>query len=72
MGRNFFVKRKTFVKLFHHIYYLANYLINLFFGLLQRHENQIAQFFFLFFFAVPTIVEAAMEALPLLVIYFFN
>ena len=46
---------------------LANCLVNLFLQLLQRQKYQIAVFF-----VVPIIVETAMEALPLLVIYLFN
>ena len=73
--------RKTemvFIKIYnlHHIYYIGNCLVNLLPGLLRRQKQKIACCFFcccfFSFFAVPTIVKTAMEALPLLIIYLFN
>ena len=61
------------------IYYLGNCLVNLFptmqvwyFCLCRSLSTKTKIPNCIAFFAVPTIVETAMEALPLLIIYLFN
>ena len=69
-GKKLFSKtEKVLIKIYniHHIYCLAYCLANLFPGLLERPKCQIV-----YLFPVPNIVETAMEAFPLLVIYLFN
>ena len=51
----------------YHIYYLANCPANVFSRLLESQKYETVQFYF----AVPTIVETAMDELPLLVIHIF-
>ena len=69
---NFFVKRKKFSKKYKISITFTTLLIALsicFFLRLPKRKNTKLHSFF---FAVPTILETAMEVLPLLVIYLLN
>ena len=69
-GKELFCKmKKVLIKIhnIHDTYCLTYCLANLFSRLLQKPKFQIV-----YFFSVPNIMETAMEAFPLLVIYLFS
>ena len=70
IGRNFFAKRKKFSWKYKNSITFTNLQIAPSIRFLDFYKDKNTKLHSFFFFAVPTIVETAMEALPLLIRFF--